>query len=467
MAATPTNPVRKQRLKTNSMGEPLGVQSVGIASNPQKTPLVSTTEENYARRIVPNVPTTTMTPEGKMGVGTKPQFTGQAGQYAYTPTGELLSQEEYKRISPPRPVGTPLDETMVRPTEPVPRVQEGVIGTASQEQVNQIFQPQLGQPTPPVTPESAIAAVQAGTATPEEQRLYGQVSGEAQQVTAEDVTDVALLATPGGVLKGLGKGVAKTAEEIAGKQLIERGAGKLQRKAYEKAFDEAGLTAKTTINKLQQQGDYILKGGVGEAELKASTGVLTSEQAKLAAMNQKLINEAGEKLRGSWFKKMLKFAIDPRVVGGSLLFSYYMTGNKAGDALQPLSTANGKLDTAYNNAKKVGDIEMMAKIKAKKDEVEGVMFDITNPSMMTILSMAAPLINYPLSEIRNANAVRVATEATHISDEQLARDTEDINNKINNPDEQALRIESLGLDIEKKKAELGKKTPREGTGYYD
>lgn len=401
MAMTPG--AIRQRKKP---GEALPV-SVGIAEGtPGGT---STTAENYARRIVPTNPLTG-----------KPEFTGQPGQYAYTPNRDLVSAEEYNRIAASV---RPAEQVNIQPTPAaVPPVQPASPITAEQQaQAVQIFKPQLGPPAIPQAQleQEAITAVQAGTATPGQQALYGRVSGEVSPVTAEEAAmaipsprDVALVGglVAGAVLKGIGK-VGVEAAEIAAKEAAKLAA----RKETAKLVSDV---ARTGIE------------GTTEAAVKASTGnviVYGGGKAVVQMGGKRMASEATEQLKVSYLRKLLTSAKNPNFLMGLLGtygFSTYMAFNKRGDAIQ-------SLNIAINQAEQNDDLET-------SEQLNDLLKDIKRLNLKNILLLVAPIINYPISEIRAADAIADAAETS--VERQRNKGT--------------LEQEKTKLDLEKRKLEL-------------
>jgi len=333
----------KTKLKTDKTGTPVPVQSVGIASDAKKTPLVSTTAENYARKVVPNNPLTGA-----------PQFTGKPGEYAYSQNRDLLAQQEYQKIaaSSPKPTGTQLSETMVKPTNPIPTAP--IVTPPPQplpeQQVANAFTPQLGAPNNTM-PTSGVNPP-----------YYEQPTGPL--------------------------GLGKTGPLYQGQELAQPteltpaagvlGGGELTQVGYSAIKDIAAQVAKETYAKftkeMTEEGVKTLSSNALSQEgVEGAVGILTKEQATQRAINNNLVNEAAERLKGNFIQKIISDVAGSRkwIVGGliaSTIGGYgvgiSMAFNKTGDAVTTINMMIGQ-------AEKTGD-------KAKILELKQYLRDVTS-----------------------------------------------------------------------------------------
>jgi hypothetical protein len=134
--------------------------------------------------------------------------------------------------------------------------------------------------------------------------------------------------------------------------------------------------------------DFISNSIFKELSAKAASGKIV-----------KGMNTRKAKLLSGWLTKVTKGMKNPFVIIGmigSYAWATQMSLNERGDA----ATA---LQIAMNDVEKSGDLAAM-------EELNAMLTDITDPSIMNTLKVIAPIINYPLADITKWKATKLSSD---------------------------------------------------------
>lgn len=164
----------------------------------------------------------------------------------------------------------------------------------------------------------------------------------------------------------------------------------------------AAVTAKTASSIIL--GSEVSSAAAGTLITKSATGVMTGT----------ITNTVTAAKTASFFSMLAKAAKNPYIVLGAIggyAFSTNLAMNERGDAATALQIALG---TAIKNGDKAG---------AK--ELQDMINDITEPSIMNTLKLVAPIINYPIAAITKWVATRKAASTMMGTFEQQTKKAEE------------------------------------------